>query len=309
MVTAPELFKEAARAHGIEGVDFSEPGHSSVTVQGLTFHCVDWGGSGTPILFLHGGNQTCRTWDMVCVQIRKQYRCYALDQRNHGDTDKVPDFKIDPLIMAEDVRGVVRALGLREFVLVGMSMGGLNTMAYASKYPAELKAAVIVDVAPTVLQGGADQVTGQPSNSILQYQEFLSMEDAVEKAVKFNPLRPTVHLHYSLIHALTQRPDGMFVWKAQLRGTGGGQMKAEERQEMHQRFEGLWGQVPKILCPTLVIHGEKSRVMNSELRDKLARMLPKGEAVTIPGAGHTVQGDKPKEFVAELTRFLTRVLP
>ena len=73
-----------------------------------------------------------------------------------------------------------------------------------------------------------------------------------------------------------------------------------------QRAEVLWKAVATISSPTIVFHGDKSKVIDRSLAEKLAKTLQKGEVVTIAGAGHTVQGDKPKEFVAELTRFLGR---
>ena len=306
MVTTTDLFVEAAKTHGIEGLDFTEPNHHHVTSNGLRMHYVDWGGQGTPILFLHGGGQTCRTWDMTAVQLRSNYRCYALDQRNHGDTDKSASPDIDPYDHREDIRGAVEALGLQSFVMVGMSMGGLNTIAYASKYPKELQAVVIVDVGPTIRKEGGAQI-----GNFSRIPGFDSMEDAIEQAVKFNPLRPRAHLHYSLLHSLRQEPDGKWVFKHQLPGDRPEQPEQAgepEQERMRSRFEKLWDDVPKITSPTLLIHGGESKVIFREGAEEVVAKLPKGSLVTIPGAGHTVQGDKPKEFVAELTKFLDRVL-
>jgi pimeloyl-ACP methyl ester carboxylesterase len=303
MPSTTDLFIAAAKTHSIQGYDFTEPSHHFVEANGLRFHYVDWGGSGVPILFLHGGNQTCRTWDMVCVQIRNKYRCYALDQRNHGDSDKTPTATITPFEQREDVHGVVTKLGLRDFVLVGMSMGGLNALAYAPKYPEGLRALVIVDVTPTIRQEGAREIA-----SFTRPQEFNSIEEVLEQAVKFNPLRPREHLHYSLVHALKQRPDGKWVWKHQRPDAPQQPPTEAERDALISRYQPLWDEVSKIPCPTLVIHGGASKVIHREDGERLAKAVPKGEVVTIPGAGHTVQGDKPKEFVAELTRFLDRAL-
>lgn len=298
MATTTQLFREAAKVQGISGVDFTPPTDHQLIANGIRLHYVDWGGSGFPILFLHGGGQTCRTWDMTIVQIRKRYRCFALDQRNHGDSEKVPDFSISPGAGREDVRGVVEALGLKQFVLVGMSMGGLNTIAYAAKYPKELRAIAIVDVTPTVKPAGAHEI-GNFSRPV----EWSSIDEAVKAAVKFNPLRPPAHLRYSLMHALRQRDDGRWVWK-HARPDRAEQQSAAERKKMTARLEPLWKEVPNIPCPALVCHGSKSKVINRKLAERLAQTLPKGEVVTIKGASHTVQGDKPKEFVAALSKFL-----
>ena len=59
-----------------------------LTVNGLSFHYLDWGGSGQPLLLLHGLASTCHIWDMVAPILAQDHRVVALDQRGHGETDK-----------------------------------------------------------------------------------------------------------------------------------------------------------------------------------------------------------------------------
>ena len=100
-------------------------------------------------------------------------------------------------------------LGLKRLALVGMSMGGLYTIAYSGRYPGRLLAVAIVDVGPTLQRKGFDDV----GNFIRGRREFDSIDDALEYAHQFNPLRPKAHLRYSLLHALKQRDDGRWTWK------------------------------------------------------------------------------------------------
>ena len=58
-----------------------------VTLDGLSFHCLDWGGSGQTLLLLHGLASTCHIWDMVAPILAQNHRVLALDQRGHGETD------------------------------------------------------------------------------------------------------------------------------------------------------------------------------------------------------------------------------
>ena len=41
-------------------------------------------------MFLHGGGLSAHTWDIVCLALREEYRCYALDLRGHGDSEWSP---------------------------------------------------------------------------------------------------------------------------------------------------------------------------------------------------------------------------
>ena len=137
------------------------------------------------------------------------------------------------------------------------------------------------------------------------------MEDALEQAVKFNPLRPRAHLHYSLVHALRQEPSGKWVWKHQ-RPKGQEELEKEpedkEKEELVTRFPQLWDDVARIKAPTLLFHGTESNVLHREDAENLQKAMADATLISVTGAGHTVQGDKPRVFAAELTRFLDRVL-
>src|SRR2546423_5735877 len=90
----------AARVAGIDLGELALPSEHDVQVNGLRLHYVDWGAaSGMPLLFLHGGGLTCRTWDLVCLALRDRYRCLALDLRGHGDSewDRDGDYDIDAI--------------------------------------------------------------------------------------------------------------------------------------------------------------------------------------------------------------------
>ena len=309
MQTLDQLFEEAAGAHGIEAKDFSQPTGHYITAGGLRFHYVDWGGSGVPVLFLHGGNQTARTWDLVCLQLRDKYHCYALDQRNHGESARIQDSDAPPFTQREDIRAVVEELDLRDFVLVGMSLGGFNTMAYAAKYPERLRAVAIVDVSPTVQPQGTRQI----EESIPRRGEFKTFEEAVEYSVRSNPRRSVAHLRYTLTFAMQQREDGIWTWKHQrpFRGERDGQKpqqpaQARAREAVEQR-SALWDEVSKIPCPALIIRGGNSRILAEKDAERLLHTLPRASLVTVPEATHNVQGDKPKELAAALNRFLRTV--
>ena len=69
------------------------------------------------------------------------------------------------------------------------------------------------------------------------------------------------------------------------------------------------GAIDKITCSALVMRGGESDVLHDEDAEKLAQRFANGRWVRIEGAGHTVQGDRPRAFVAEFTRFLDETLP
>jgi esterase len=281
------------------GFSFDEvvlPEQHRVTVSGLGFRYLDWGTKGQkPILFLHGGALTAHTWDLCCLALRDDYHCMALDQRGHGDSDWAPDLDYSIAAQREDVKGFAEAVGLDQFVLVGMSMGAINGLAYAIEYPETLSALVLIDAGPNVRRPGSRRIRDFVNGGA----EPETLEAIIERALAFNPRRDPKVLRRSLMHNLRQQTDGTWAWKYDRRRFQqmGGDRHAAERR-------GLADGLARVTCPTLVVRGGESDVFHDEDAEHLAAGLPDGRWVTIPQAGHTVQGDNPKDLAAALRDFL-----
>lgn len=284
----------------IAGIGVSEvvlPRDNQVILGTMRFHYVDWGGADKPaILFLHGGNQTARTWDLVCLQLRQDYRCLAIDQRGHGDSE----WSYEGRYASEDHRGDIEAfareMGLERFLLVGMSMGCLNAMHYAARHSDRLAGFVAVDAGPWVSAGGGQDIIDFVSGNNA-HPEF---EDFVAAAVSFNPRRDPELLRASLRHTLRQTVSGAWEWKADRRFPF-------DPDKMQTMIAGLEALPAKITCPTLVVRGGDSNILSDENAARFAAALPDGRWVSVPGAGHTVQGDQPARLVAEMRGFLSEI--
>src|SRR5439155_4880314 len=248
---ATDVLIEAARSFDLEFEDISPPRDGFLDASGLRMHYLDWGQEGKPkLLFLHGGGLTAHTWDFTCLQLRHDYHCYALDQRGHGDTEGEMSGG-DPYAQRDDIRGAVVALGLDQFVLIGMSMGGQNTTIYAGSHARTLRGAVIIDVGPEGRELGSREI----GNFIGARPAFASLEEAVEAAHQFNPVRPKEHLKYSLLHNLREDADGKWRWKYD-RGPRPEFDLEKFRAQRKGLTEKLWAEVANITCPVLLVHGE-----------------------------------------------------
>jgi len=300
MTLSAEEYHDHLRTTAVRaGFRFDEvvlPEERRVAVNGLGFRYLDWGTKGLrPILFLHGGALTAHTWDLCCLALRDEYHCMALDQRGHGDSDWAPDADYSISAQREDVKGFAEAVGLDQFVLVGMSLGAINGLAYAIAYPETLSALVLIDAGPNVRRPGSSRIR----NFVNGGAEPSSLEAIIERALEFNPRRDPLILRRSLMHNLRRQEDGNWVWKYDRRRfqAMGGDQHAVERRSL---ADGL----ASVTCPTLVVRGAESDVFHDEDAERLAAGLPAGRWVKIPKAGHTVQGDNPKDLVAALREFL-----
>lgn len=266
-----------------------------VAARGLEFHYVSWGDSGRPpLLCFHGITQTAHSWDEVAEALADEYHVMCFDQRGHGDTSWPEDADYTRQSMAADIEALAVALGLPRFFLAGMSMGGINSMTFTAAYPARVAALVIVDVSPEVKKEGVENI-----RKFVQAADILdSFEAFVERAHAFNPRRSRENIESRLRHNLKQLPDGRWTWKYDPRLRGGMGRPGENPKG------GLWDDVAKITCPTLILKGDESDILSADGASRLQEAIPGSSLVVIPGAGHSVMGDNPVAFTAAVRQFL-----
>lgn len=100
----------------------------------VNLHYRDWGGTGRPVVLLHGLASSCHIWDLVAPILAKDFSIIAVDQRGHGLSDK-PDYGYDFASVGRDLLGVIRARGLERPVIVGHSWGADVALEFAVSYP------------------------------------------------------------------------------------------------------------------------------------------------------------------------------
>lgn len=267
----------------------------TVKARGLTFHYVERGAaSAPPLVCLHGITQTAHSWDEVADDLSRDYRVLCLDQRGHGDSDWAPDGDYARQTQAGDVDAITTALGLPSFLLMGMSMGGINSITFTALHPAKVKALVIVDVSPEIQAKGVENIR----NFIQQEDVLPSFESFVERAHAFNPRRSLDNIRSRLLHNLKQLPDGRWTWKYDPL------LRSPQRGFQASALHNLWDDVGAIHCPTLIIKGGESDILSADSAQKLQAAIPGSRLAVIPGAGHSVMGDNPQAFVTAARDFL-----
>jgi pimeloyl-ACP methyl ester carboxylesterase len=289
-------------ATDVAGIDVGEvvaPADHHIVVNGMRLHYLDWGGSDRPpLVFLHGGCLTAHTWDLVCLAFASDYRCVALDQRGHGDSEWSPTLDYGPDAHTRDISGLIEQLQLNEPVLIGHSLGGLNAMTYATDARDPLAGLVMVDVGPEVKSSAVRRI----ANFVMQEPAAGSVEEYVQRAQAFNPRRDPRLLRYSLMHNLRRLPDGTWTWKYDRRGISGERF-ARIRKSLHQ----LRYATTAVPCPVLVVRGADSDSFNDAQAASFAASFPDGRWAKVDNAGHTIQGDNPRGLVHVLTDFLTDI--
>ena len=108
--------------------------HRDITANSSRFHIAE-AGTGPLVIFLHGFPMFWWTWRYQLVALAEAgYRAVAVDMRGYGGSDHTPH-GYDPLTLAADTAGIIRALGARDAVVVGQGWGAIVAWTIAAQEP------------------------------------------------------------------------------------------------------------------------------------------------------------------------------
>jgi pimeloyl-ACP methyl ester carboxylesterase len=256
-----------------------------------------WQDQDPELVLLHGGSQNAHTWDTVAMALNRAL--VAIDLPGHGHSDGPGDSLEGKLDIHGDAVGVataIRQLGPSAKAVVGMSLGGLTTIALSAVAPALVRKIVVVDVLPGMkaerVQHITDFVSGPTS--------FASLDELLERTARFNPTRSRSSLRRGILHNAEQQPDGTWVWRwARHR------RPAPPGQAADTRYAQLWAALSSITVPLLLARGmQPGSVLDDDDERELLRRLPSAQVVHVEGAGHSLQGDTPLELAAIIEDFV-----
>ena len=120
--------------------------HRTVTIRGadgpLAIHVAEAGGSGPPLLLLHGWPQHWWTWRRVVPLLAAEYRLLVPDLRGFGWSD-APGRGYDPVTFAADAVALLDALGVERAGVLGHDWGGFTAYLLALRHPTRITGAVV----------------------------------------------------------------------------------------------------------------------------------------------------------------------
>jgi pimeloyl-ACP methyl ester carboxylesterase len=285
------LFRENADEYGIVWHGPPKVRREFVEVdEGRRVSALVWGDDDPEIVLVHGGAQNAHTWDTVALALDRPL--VAVDLPGHGHSDWRADRQYWPLENAVDVATVMRALAPSPRVVVGMSLGGLTSVALAARHPELVPRLVLVDVTP-----GVDREKAAPITAFVAGPErFASFDEILERTVAFNPTRTESSLRRGILHNAREHDDGSWTWRYD-------RWRLAEGQDVPD-FRPLWDDVSKLKMPLMLVRGADSGVVGDEDVAELRRRQPNVQVEVVEGAGHSVQGDRPVELARLIESFL-----
>ncbi len=297
------MFHENAEEFGIPYDGPPVVRRESVEVEpGRSLSALVWGDAPAQLVFLHGGAQNAHTWDTVALAL--DVPLVALDLPGHGHSDGGRNGSLDVRANAEDIAVAVRALAPHAKAVVGMSLGGMTTLALADVAPELARKVVLVDVTPGVNQEKASQIVAFVNGPV----SFPSFDEILARTIQFNPSRTVSSLRRGILHNAVQQEDGSWVWRYQRfradDDAAGRASTSAEATPTHPEFGSLWDSVSNLKVPVLLVRGMTDQsVVDDADEAELLRRQPTARVEHIDGAGHSVQGDKPVELARLIADF------
>lgn len=292
------MFHENAAEYGIP-FD-SPPVVSRVFVEmpdSRRMSALKWGTDSPRIVFLHGGAQNAHTWDTVALALNVSLLC--IDLPGHGHSDSAAPFDKNAQALeqnAADVARVIQEHAPDAVAVVGMSLGGLTTLALSRDWPELVRKMVLVDITPGVNQEKTKQITDFVNGPAT----FPSFEELLERTIQFNPTRTVESLRRGILHNALQREDGSWVWR--YRRDDAPPLPEVDGKVERPSTAGLWDAIQHFGKPLMFVRGMRPQsVVTDEDEDELRRRASSVRVEHIAEAGHSVQGDTPLEL-AELIR-------
>jgi len=268
-----------------------------------------WGTGDPEYVFLHGGAQNAHTWDTVAMAIDRPL--VAIDLPGHGHSDgpnEATGGQIAPESLAADVAVAIRELAPNARGVIGMSLGGLTTIALTAIAPELVRSVVLVDVTP-----GVD---GEKSKVIADFingpESFPNFDELLARTIQYNPTRTESSLRRGILHNALQREDGSWVWRyarfrtpaAETAEGAEGETPADPTANF-PRFSVLWDAVGEIKVPLMLARGMREQsVVDDADEAKLLETLPDARVEHVEEAGHSLQGDTPVEFAQLVVDFV-----
>lgn len=250
-----------------------------------------------PLVFLHGLMGYGLNWKRIANAFQSSGQVLIFDQRGHGKSYH-PEKGYSPEDYADDLALLLEALHWETIDLVGHSMGGRNALNFASRFPQRVRRFVMVDMGPEVAPGSSERIQGLidlvpvPFQNKLLAKEFFMNE--FPKLIHQNPQAQTLGQYFYA--NMTEDEKGLVSWRFS--------MKAILESLKEGRTKKYWSEWESLSMPTLVIRGEKSEDLTSEIYLEMLKRNPLCRGVELREAGHWVHFEQPIEFTQVLKRFL-----
>lgn len=256
-----------------------------VTADGLRLHLLEYGDAGSrDLLLLPGITSPAPSWEFVAESLSKHFHVYTLDIRGRGLSDAAAGYSSADY--AEEVAGVIEALGLHEPLILGHSMGARIAVAFAALKPEAACPMVVVD--PPLTGPDSEPYSISEETFVTSIKQSLAGATADDMR-PFFPSWDEEHLEL----------------RAEWLPTCDIEAVAQTHRYFHSEdFFDFW---PKVAVPTVFIYGAESPAVTDEGAEEVRQRRPDIEQIRVPAAGHMIPFDNFEGFMEVVIPALEQV--
>lgn len=240
-------------------------------------------GDHPPLLIAHGLYGSARNWGAIAKRLSDDRQVITVDMRNHGESPALPDHGYPAL--ADDLAEVIAAHGGRADV-VGHSMGGKAAMVLALTHGDLVARLVVADIAPVAY--------GHTQVQYIHAMRGVDLTRVDRRPDADAQLRDVVEDAGTRAFLLQSLDVSARRWRLNLDALEAEMPKIVGFPDVSGTFDG----------PTLFLSGGESDYVRPDHRPKIRVLFPKARFARIPGAGHWLHAEKPREFQASVQAFL-----
>jgi pimeloyl-ACP methyl ester carboxylesterase len=272
-----------------------------VDVGGVDVAYVDSGGSGPPIVFIHGLSSYLSFWEYQIPYFAKTHRVLALDLPGYGASGR-PDAPYTPPWYADVVSDWMSAVGVERAAVVGHSMGGQVAVHLALSHPERVERLALS--APA----GFERFSAGAARFMRTFWTESRAMEATEEQVRSNFTTSVFNRSDAGVERLIEE-------RVRLGQSSrfGGTSVAVSRSVAGMLDHLVVDRARDVKAPTLIVYGTDDRMIPNPvfnggrtrtIAEQAAKAIPGARLVLVPGGGHTVHHDEPAAFNAALEEFL-----
>ena len=281
----------------VPAVNLAGPADRFVKVDGVNIRYQTWG---TPApdkptaLLLHGFANSLQSFRLLTPLLTERYYVVAYDMPGFGLSDKPAPFDYKNAHQADIASDLIKALGLKNVVVGGHSLGGAIALRVALESP-EVIGLVVMN--PGIITSGVP--------AIAKYLVFPFPR--IQAKIFGDPEFRSDFLRRSFVNPAIVTDDVV----KDLSRTAGTQGYLRGMTDMMGQYNDPdeVPMLPRLTVPSLIVWGQQDRNKSMSEFEELKAKLPLNTAVLVPTSGHYVQEEAPVEAAAAMNAFVDRVMP
>ncbi|HLX37896.1 MAG TPA: alpha/beta hydrolase, partial [Candidatus Binataceae bacterium] len=259
-------------------------------------HFLEWNpDAARTVILLHGNSANAWWWQWVADAMPRDLRILALDLRGHGDSEWVSPPAYKPYDYATDLAKFIgeEVRGERPIV-VGHSMGGVVTLAFASRHAEAARGIIVIDTA-VVSSRGRDRFLHR-----LKALPTVVYPDLETAKARYRLMPNEGEIHADRVLAIAEKS----LMPAQ---QGGYTLKFDRESFFGGDGLQVMDTIRALSLPTLLVRAEKSRIMTQPSAEEAAASNPHVRLAVIAGAHHHVILEKPAQCEGLIAEFVSKL--